>query len=250
MNSHPNSRGSAAACEARARELRDAPEWCNLSEVDLQSLERAQVRRSYQPGEMLFHEGTPCLGAYFVLEGLVGVRKADPEGNTTLIKLAYPGDTLGYRPFLAEEPHRASAEVLQACAVSFIECAYLRRIIHDNPAVGLAFLSRAAKALGEAEERFHETVTLSMRARFAHLLMVFRERFGEAQSDGTLFLELPVSRGDLAAMLGVRRESISRVIHELQQSGIARFSGQTVHVLRVEQLVEEFRPPVARAANR
>lgn len=223
-------------------QFRAGPEWCALAEVDLRVLEQAVVCQAHVPGEVLFYEGAVCKGVYFVKSGLIGVRKADPDGNSTLLKLAYPEDTLGYRPFLAGESHRGTAEVLKPSTVCFIGAETMRTIILRNPAVGLKFLQRAAKALGDAEERFHQSVTLSVRARFAHLLLVFNEHCGIEMGDGSIALELPVSRSDLAAMLGVRRESISRVIHELQESGIARFTGPSVHVLKVNKLIGEFRP--------
>ena len=41
-----------------------------------------------------------------------------------------------------------------------------------------------------------------------------------------MIVELPVSRADLAAMLGVRRESLSRAIHELSDEGLVQLIGR------------------------
>lgn len=57
--------------------------------------------------------GDRCKGLYFVRSGLVGIRKIDKEGQSTLLRLAGNGDALGYRPFLAKQPHRACAEVIE-----------------------------------------------------------------------------------------------------------------------------------------
>ncbi|MDP7575385.1 MAG: helix-turn-helix domain-containing protein [Pseudomonadales bacterium] len=73
---------------------------------------------------------------------------------------------------------------------------------------------------GDAKGQFHESVTLSTRARFAQLLVVLQGRFGRSADDGSRQLTLPLSRSDLAAMLAVRRESITRLIHELESMGI------------------------------
>ena len=221
-------------------QFRDSPEWCALQEVDVGTVEKVAIRCSYDTGDIIFYEGDTVKGVYYVQSGLVGVRKEDQEGNSTLLKVAQSGDTLGYRPLVANQPHRASAEVLKPSIICFIDAQTTRHLIEDTPALGLNFLARAAMELGDAEEKFHESVTLSIRARFAHLLIVMQKKFGRVGSDGSLHFTLPLSRSDLAAMLGVRRESISRIIHELDESGITHFVERKVVVPDPESLMREF----------
>ena len=200
--------------------FKEAPEWCVLSDVDLSVIEKSAVCKEYRIGELLFDENAPCEGVYFITSGLVGVRKTTLEGDSTLLKLAYPNDTLGYRPLLAQENHQASAEALKPTIVCFISSSVVTPMIAKNPSLGLNFLQRAAAELGRAEERYHQSVTLSLRERFAHLLLVMRDRCGQVEDSGKLLLDLPVSRKDLASMLGVRRESVSRLLQKLEKEGI------------------------------
>jgi CRP-like cAMP-binding protein len=222
-------------------QLIKADEWCALSSVDLKIVEDSAICREYDVGDVVFNENDPCKGVYFVTSGLVGVRKAGLEGESTLLKIAYPNETLGYRPLLAGECHRATAEILKPGVICFINSATILPMIRHNPSLGLNFLQRASKDLGEAEERFHKTVTLTLRARFAHLLMLWKDRCGYESEAGKFILDLPVSRGDLAAMLGVRRESVSRVIHELEEEGVTHFTDRHVEVDNADHLLDEFR---------
>ena len=217
-----------------------SPEWSALEPPETLILEKAVVCRKHELGDVIFYEGDACIGTYFIKSGLVGIRKADMDGDSTLLKIAQPGDTLGYRPLLAEQNHRASAEVLKPCHICFIDRSTVRTLMASSPTLGLKFLKRAAVELGEAEERFHESVTLSVRARFAHLLIALQQKYGHAGEDGSLVLELPVSRADLAAMLGVRRESVSRVIHELETEGLTHFIDRHVQMPDLDSLMDEF----------
>lgn len=222
-------------------QLRHAPEWCVLNQVDLEKVESTAICKEYETGDIIFHEGDPCQGVYFITSGLVGIRKAGLDGESTLLKLAYPNDTMGYRPLLANETHRATAELLKPGVICFVSSNVVLPLIRQNPALGLNFLQRASKELGDAEERFHKTVTLTLRARFAHLLMLWKDKCGRSSDGGKFILELPVSRGDLAAMLGVRRESVSRVISELEKEGVTHFTDRFVEVNDAENLMDEFR---------
>ncbi len=226
-------------------EIRDhfhnSPEWCVLSEIDLDTVIDKAVHRRFETGSFVFYEGEPCKGVYLIEEGMIGIRKNGYEGHTTLLKVATRGDTLGYRPLLAEQPHRASADAIVPSVVCFVDAMTCRQLIKENPALGLNFLKRAAQELGDSEARFHDTVSLSVQARFAHLLAVLKDDYGEVDNDGVLHLTLPVSRGDLAAMLGIRRESLSRVIHELEDQDVAHFRKRAVEIPNPEELLSRFR---------
>jgi CRP/FNR family transcriptional regulator len=227
-------RGDCFTCQGRQRS-----EWCVLGEEELALLNRAKISREYVPGEPLFREGDPCSGVYCIESGLVGIRRLDAGGSSLLVRLAYPGDTVGYRAVLADENHRAAAEAVQGGSVCFIDRATVRALLERNPALGLRFLGRATRELDAAEERALLGATMTLRARFAHLLLVFKDRFATSAGDGAFTLELPLSRQDLAAMVGARPESMSRAIRSLEDDGVARFSGRTVHVPRLDTLLDE-----------
>ena len=174
---------------------KQSPEWCELSDADLDRIDAASSCKEYDAGEILFQDGDDCLGVYFIHSGLVGVRKTSFEGESTLLRLAFPNDTLGYRPLLASQTHRAAAEALKPSVVCLISADVVMPMIRENPTLGLNFLHRATVELGLAEERFHNTVTLSLRARFAQLLLIMKDRCGSTE-EGKMLLDLPISRGE------------------------------------------------------
>ncbi len=214
-------------------------EWSVLSPEEIQTFNENVICRSYDAGDFVFYEKDDCKGLYFVESGLVGVKKIDAEGEQVLLRLASEGDTLGYRPLLAGEHHRAGAEVIQAAKVCFLPKAVMRRLLISNPELGAGFLQRTAKALGEADERFFESVSLPARVRLMHLLMLLRDRCGRIVDDGSLFLELPITRRELASMLGIRAESLSRLVREIEDEGLAHFSGSQITIIDPETLLKE-----------
>lgn len=214
-------------------------EWSVLSPEEIQIFNENVTCKNYKVGENVFYERDDCKGLYLVESGLIGVRKIDVEGGQVLMRLAHPGDTLGYRPLLAGEKHRAGAEVIQAARVCFLPKDIMRRFLISNPELGDCFLQRTARALGAADERFFEAVTLPARIRLFHLLMVLRERCGHIHEDGSLFLDLNLNRRDIASMLGIRAESLSRLVREIEAEGLAHFSGKQIVIADPDSLLEE-----------
>ena len=220
---------------------RERTEWCMLGDDELQRIVDANKIREFLPGEALYHQGDPCHGVHCIHSGMVGIRKVDIDGNSVLLGLAGAGDTLGYRALLTGNEHKISAEILKKGAVCFIDKGTIHGLIERNPALGHRFLGRAIKDLEEAEDKFLESVTLSVRARFAHLLLVLKDRYAKtAEGDKELVFELPRSRQDMAAMIGIRPETLSRTVRQFEEDGIAEFSGRTVRVPDVSSLLDEF----------
>lgn len=215
-------------------------EWSVLSSEEIKIFNQNVVCRSYNSGDIVFIEGDICKGLYFVESGLVGVKKMDADGRQVLLLLANPGDTLGYRPLLAKENHRATAEVMREAKICFLPKDIIHLLLSRNPQLGAKFLQRTARALGAADERFFEMVSLTARVRFIHLLKILQERCGYVVEDGSLCLELPVTRCEIASMLGIRSESFSRLVREIETEGFVHFSGSRITIANPELLFKEF----------
>ena len=225
------------------RQYRQTTEWGVLSKDELRRIDAGAICRIYEAGTDVFREGDPCRGVYYVRSGLVGVRKSDPQGNSVILwRLAFSGKTLGLRPLLAEEDHRGGAEALETSTICFVTASIVRDVMKNNPALEHRFLQSAARALGDAEEVYFENVTQSVRTRLAHVLTIFKDHCGRTDDDGSLVLELPLTWRNISALIGVRPESISRVIRKLDEEGLAHFSGRTVYVRDFDRLIDEIGP--------
>jgi CRP/FNR family transcriptional regulator len=203
----------------------DRPEWQALTVAEREALNKVCRPRNYLSGEAIFHQNDECRGIYLIREGLVSVHKNGLDGNVVTLHLAREGDVLGYRPFLAGQDHLASAEVIRDCKTLFIPSQHVRRILLQNLDFGMALLRREAQELGEAEARFQEAVTQHLRYRLLHLLLSLNIHYGSGLPNGEVLLDLPISRQEMASMIGVRVETLSREIRHLTDDGLVKFSG-------------------------
>ncbi len=226
--------GNCFTCDSR-----ESSEWCVLPDEDLRILNQAKITNVYEPGQVVFYQGNPCLGIHCLESGLCGLRKTDDRGNTWIARLFHGGETMGYLAYFAERGYTGTAEALAPTRICFVDRATVRLLLERNPLLGHKFLVRIAENLAQAEDGRMAAATLPLRAQVAHLLLVFKERFGTVAEDGTLHIELPVPRRDLAAMLGARPESLSRALRQLEDDGVARFDGRRVAVADLDALIDE-----------
>lgn len=231
---HVLSTPSCFGCQSRSRN-----EWSSLLGNDLELLEHAKTCNVYQPGQVVFYEGNACLGIHCIESGSIKLKKTGPKGDEVVVGLVGAGTTLGYLAYFGGRGYTTTAEALTACRICFVDRAAVKTLIHGSPSVGLAFLGRLADDVDRSEDERVKALSLPLRARAAHLLLVLKDRSSSADDEGRLTIELPLSRRDLAAMLGTRPESLSRLIRDFATDGVAHFGPRDVVVPDLDVLLDE-----------
>jgi len=220
-------------------------EWTGLDESAAVLLAKGLIRRQYGSGEVIFAQGDRNNGVHCVSSGTVAVRKVDNNGNSVLLGLAYPGDTLGYRSYLAAGEYKTSAEALGPSVVCHADARTIAALFANAPALGVRFLKKSIADTEQAYDAIFRQATLSNRHRLVHLILSLARRCGRLNANGSHSIELPVSRRDVASMIGARHETVSRIMGRLEAEGIAFFSGRQVMIPRLATLAAEIQPPTA-----
>jgi len=207
---------------------RQTSEWSSLNDEELRLVDEAKKSRSWEPGQVLFHQGDICEGLFCIQTGLIGLRRVDENGNSALIKLCRPGGTIGYRALLNKTDHQNTAEVLSPSVICFIDRSTVQRLLSKNIRLGERFLKHGIEDLSTIEDAYVRSMTLSVKTRFLHALMVLYETHGYEEASGKCVLEIPIPRKDLAALIGTSPESISRIIRRLEAKGVMHFQDRRV----------------------
>jgi len=225
-----------------ACQWRDRSQWCALEPEEVSELSEKKSNHFYTPGQVVFNQGDTFSGIFCVSEGTVSLRRTDSRGNTILVRLCHAGDTIGYRDFFAETEFSVTAQAVSPTTLCFFPAKDFQALLNASPALGMEVTRRLAQDAGQAEEALLRSSTLPVRVRMAHLLLALKERYGQGLDDGTLRLVLPLSRQDIADLLGTRPETVARVIHSLEIDGVTRFSGRNVLIPDLDLLLDEVDP--------
>jgi CRP/FNR family transcriptional regulator len=228
---------ACSSCEARS-----SSEWGALCGDDVRVLSEARIVHTYRRGQAIFYASSSCIGLHCVQQGTVAIRKTGPRGDALMLRLATRGDTLGYRTFFSGKPYAADGIALTECTVCFVPRRAVMALLESRPEVGMRFLERLARDLRESEDAQMRSATLPLRAQLVHLLLRLRDDFGEVHDDGTIILSLPMSRRDLASMLGTRPETITRLTKALEADEVAFFKGRRATIPDIDRMLDEVEP--------
>lgn len=216
--------------------------WALLGERDHRLLQDYRTDIQLAPGQVLFHEGANCHGLHCVSSGLLALRKSDGVGNSVILRLSHPGEILGFPAYCGRMDYTASAEALQPSRVCFFPSRLLDDLVERNPELRSEFARLLALELRGYGEARLQMATRTVERRLLDLLAQLLPTCGSLDLEGNAAtLELPLARRDLAAMLGVRPETVARSLRQLEQQGHAHFSGRQVRIPDLRRLRRELR---------
>ena len=175
--------------------------------------------RTFPPGSTLFSRGEQTAGVWIVRDGRIELSVGSGR-RRAVVQLLRPGDVDGDIEMLMEMPLPYTGR-----AVSEVTCLFLARddfemLLATRPAISRRWLSSVAQRLVACQARLLALLGGSLAAQAASLL-------AEEAVDGRV--ELP--QRTLAAMLGVARPSLNKVLKDLERDGLIKISYSAIEVL-------------------
>ena len=91
--------------------------FADLDAVSLGSVERAAIRHTYDPDQVVLIEGEPCSGLYIVESGWLKAVKIGLEGREQVLQTLGPGDVFNAISVFTDTPNQATVTALETSAV-------------------------------------------------------------------------------------------------------------------------------------
>jgi CRP-like cAMP-binding protein len=166
----------------------------------------------------LFLQGAPADVLMIIINGVVEVHCAQPDGRRFLVELAGPGDIIGYVDRLDGKGRHCQAFEAQAltnCAVALVSRQRVLKLLADSSQANvIALFERLNTFWGSMVHRYASMMTLSYRERLEAMLSEIGARFGVREARG-MMLTLELGHDDWAEMIGSSRPMVSRLIAEM-----------------------------------
>ena len=186
--------------------------------------------RGYDEGQVIYGVGEPARRLYVVATGKVKLDRTTARGRTILLDILTAGEFFGSLSMLGDATYRESASAQTACCVLHVAADGFQAILQRYPSVALAALELVAARLRAAQDSLEHQSVQSAEVRIAALLLKLGVKLGEAHQ-GSLLIQTPLSRQDLAEMAGTSVETASRVMSRFRQDGLVRSGRRWVAII-------------------
>lgn len=197
-----------------------------LPEREIDQIVAIAIERSYNKGESIFFEGEPGNGFHMVGEGKVKIFKMSLGGKEQILHIFGEGEPFGEVPVFHGMPFPASAETLAPTRTLFFPRDRFVDLITRNPSIALNMLAVLSMRLRRFTVQIENLSLKEVPARLAGYLLYLSEEQGGVDS-----VELEISKGQLASLLGTIPETLSRIFARMSEEGLIEVNGRRIALL-------------------
>jgi CRP/FNR family transcriptional regulator, cyclic AMP receptor protein len=172
--------------------------------------------------EVLFLAGAACDGCYRIVDGLLKVSAAAPSRRERILAILGPGALVGELSLIDGAPRSATVTAIRDSTLSFVTRAAFEAFAQANPQVYRHISAVLARHLRGNNDALVAMSFLSVKGRAARALLSLADAFGENVGSGRILIHQKVSQADLAAMAGIARENLSRILQEWMRNGVIK----------------------------
>ena len=214
---------SCLTCKLRADRI-----FCDLPAGALRAFENIKYAAAYPQGAVLFVEGQMPRGIFVLCKGTVKLSINSPGGRTMIVELAETGEVLGLSATISGKPYEVTAETLDPCQVNFVKRDDFLRFLKED-------VQACFKVAEQLSEKYHDAcnevrslgLSHSAHEKLAHLLLGWGSKDGEA-AKAEPWLKLRLTHEEIANMIGISRETVTRLLAEMRKRQIVESKGSTL----------------------
>ncbi len=184
---------------------------------------------SHSAGETIYFEGDAAHHLYLIAMGRVKLIRNTTTGHEVWLDILHGGEYFGSLVSLGMQTYSETAVAHTDACILQISSQDFDTILRHHPEVTLKLLSAMGQRLRESQEVIKQLSTYTVEQRVASALCRLAGKLGQEGAEGVL-IQLPLSRGDLAAMAGTTTETASRVMSRFADAGLVKTGRKWVAV--------------------
>lgn len=205
-----------AKCVVRNRAI-----CSGLSPDELLALGQKGRKQSVKRGQTLVWEGDDSLVVANVITGVLKLSVSTADGREQIVGIVFPSDFIG-RPFGKESPYSVTA--LSDAEVCVFHRSTFDQFAREHPELQHKLLQRTLIELDDARQWMMLLGKKTAEERIATLLIRISERLSSEGCTTPAFnldeFELPMDRQQMADILGLTIETVSRQLTRIKSRGV------------------------------
>jgi CRP/FNR family transcriptional regulator, cyclic AMP receptor protein len=185
---------------------------------------RAPVERRKER-DTLFTADTPGSDCFYVEAGLLKISVESPQGDERILAILGAGSIVGEISLIDNLPRSATVTCLEDCVLRLMTRNAFYQHLGQRPELYRELMKLLASRLREADSALAAISFLTGRGRLARAMLELANVIGKKNRTGAVSFSTKISQAELAAMAGVARENVSRVMSSwIKQKIISRTS--------------------------
>ncbi len=202
-----------------------------LSDSELELLSNSYHEASFEKGEIILSEGSMASHIVYLRNGLVKEYGKGTSSLEYILQVVKPHSYLGLHSIFSDRINHYSYMALTKVTVCYIELPVFSKFIKENGNFSFEILSSVCNDSLRNYHRFIDQHQKKIFGKVADALLYFSSVIFQSSS-----FALPLSRKEIAHMIGTSRESVSKQICGFETDNILKVHGRNITILDMERL--------------
>lgn len=204
----------------------------HVSTDELSDYCSAKTERLFKKGTVIIHEGDPITSFLYIQSGLVKLhRHSDEASYDQIISIALPFDLISILSVFSDTKYNLSITAIEDSIVCEFDLEMIKNLVRTNGEFALDLLARISRTTDKIIRRHNEINSKNLRGRIAYILLFFSN---DIYRNSTF--ELPISRKEIAELIGMTTENIIRILSEFRKEHIIRINGKEIEIVEHDKL--------------
>lgn len=190
----------------------------------------------YDKNERILRENENPTGVYFVSKGITRLYLISDEGNELTVIMQPEAAVFPLRWALDGQTNIYNYQAMMPLELWRAPREEFLQFLSENSDITLGLLSQQMFDFSALVYRMQHIVFGNAHAKVASIVLTAAKRFGEAQSGGSILVQVPLTHQQIADSAGITRETASLEMKKLKDEGIITYKGRTIIINDMDQL--------------
>src|SRR5262245_17932506 len=181
---------------------------------------KSGVVRNYGSRVELFQQGTPADDVYLVHDGMVKLVWGESTGKQTILGLRWTGCLIGVPAVVTGELCPMSAVTLVPSMLQRINAEKFLQRLQTDPEFAWKIHQIQSREVHEQLNWLGEMACCSARSRLGNFFRRLTEAYKVPKDGQRSRVRLPLKQKEVAELIAVTPEHLSRLLHELSRDGL------------------------------
>jgi CRP/FNR family transcriptional regulator, cyclic AMP receptor protein len=205
-------------------EIRRVQALQSLSDEQRTMLASIMVRQTFEAGQLIFLEGDPTVGIWFVVEGRIKIIKQSVNGRVQALCMLNYGKCFGSCPLFQGNVNPASAEAVDRVTVLTLPTEATQALLQREPRFAAALLRIYSQRLAQLARLSESLGSWTAAERINDCLVNHAVPFEDSH-------RVALTHEKLATLAGTVREVVTRHLTSLEKQGIIRVEPKQITLL-------------------
>ncbi|AZR74903.1 hypothetical protein BBF96_10840 [Anoxybacter fermentans] len=208
-----------------------------LTDEELTRVIEIMVIRQFERNVIIFFEGEVGDNFYLVLSGEVRIYKISPDGREKNLALIGPGDFFGEMALIDKKTRSATAETMSKTRLGVIHQKHFSDLIDQYPEIALKMIVQLTERLRRANQQIESLTFKDVQGRLVQFLLQYAD---ENEDDDPVPLKKRVTHQIIANQIGASRETVSRILSQLQKEGYITIKNRLIYITKRKELKDRW----------